>query len=83
MMYNQTRQLILSGSIHYSRILPSDWEDVFLLAKELHLNTIQTYFFWNFHETTYNNVTWKGRRDLIHVKDNETVLKGNVHPDAT
>ena len=62
---NQTRQLILSGSIHYSRILPSDWEDVFLLAKELHLNTIQTYFFWNFHETTYNNVTWKGRRDLI------------------
>ena len=63
---NGTRQLILSGSVHYARVLPSDWERVFLLAKELHLNTIQTYFMWNFHEgTERGNITWKDRADLV------------------
>jgi hypothetical protein len=64
-LINNTRQLILSGSVHYARVLPTDWERVFLLAKELHLNTIQTYFMWNFHEMTRGNVTWKDRRDLV------------------
>ena len=35
---NGTRRLILSGSVHYARVLPADWERVFLLAKELHLH---------------------------------------------
>ena len=65
-LINNTRQLILSGSVHYSRVLPTDWERVFLLARELHLNTIQTYFMWNFHEgKERGNVTWSGRRDLV------------------
>ena len=34
---NGTRELILSGSVHYARVLPADWERVFLLAKEMHL----------------------------------------------
>ena len=41
---NGTRELILSGSIHYARVHPDDWERVFLLARELHMNTIETYF---------------------------------------
>ena len=35
---NGTRELILSGSVHYARVLPADWERVFLLAKEMNLN---------------------------------------------
>lgn len=62
---NGTRQLILSGSVHYARVLPSDWERVFLLAKELHLNTIQTYFMWNFHEPKEGSFSWSDRRDLV------------------
>ena len=41
---NGTRELILSGSIHYARVHPDDWERVFLLARELHMNTIESYF---------------------------------------
>eukprot|EP00050_Salpingoeca_kvevrii_P009598 m.3803 g.3803 ORF g.3803 m.3803 type:complete len:916 (+) comp2353_c0_seq2:127-2874(+) len=58
------RHLIVSGALHYARILPADWPRAFALAKELGINTIQTYFMWNFHEAQRGNFTWEGRADL-------------------
>ena len=50
MMLDGERIFILSGSIHYQRIHPSDWLRVLSLASEAGLNTIQAYVFWNQHE---------------------------------
>jgi hypothetical protein len=52
------RQLMLSGAVHYPRVPPEDWDRVFKMAKEMGLNTIQTYVFWNYHEHHEGNVTW-------------------------
>jgi hypothetical protein len=38
--------------VHYPRVPPEDWDRVFKMAKEMGLNTIQTYVFWNFHEVS-------------------------------
>ena len=58
------RTLVLSGAIHYARVLPSDWDSVLELAKGMGLNTIQTYVMWNFHEPHRGNLTWSGRANL-------------------
>ena len=66
-LINGKRKMLLSGSVHYMRILPSDWNKTFALASELGLNTIQTYVAWNFHEPHLrdrNNATWTGRANL-------------------
>ena len=62
-----TPTLMLSGAIHYTRVHEEEWERVFALAVELGLNTIQTYVFWNAHETTQaqvGNASWAGRANL-------------------
>ena len=59
--------LMLSGAVHYTRVHEEEWARVFLLAREMGLNTIQTYVFWNAHETTRSQVgngDWSGRKDL-------------------
>eukprot|EP01047_Picozoa_sp_COSAG01_P108933 COSAG01_NODE_37835_length_498_cov_0.877193_1_plen_112_part_01 len=58
---------MLSGAVHYTRVHEREWERVFMLARELGLNTIQTYVFWNAHETTADqvgNASWEGRANL-------------------
>eukprot|EP01046_Picozoa_sp_COSAG06_P004719 COSAG06_NODE_202_length_20343_cov_59.390931_3_plen_1016_part_00 len=62
-----TPTLMLSGAVHYTRVHEEEWERVFELAVELGLNTIQTYVFWNAHETTRDQVgnpSWDGRANL-------------------
>ena len=63
-LIDQKRLLILSGSIHYNRVLPSDWDRVLKLARGLGLNTIQTYVFWSFHEQRKGVVDWSGRGNI-------------------
>jgi hypothetical protein len=41
---------ILSGSLHYFRVLPQLWSDRIEQMKKAGLNTIETYIPWNFHE---------------------------------
>merc|ERR1719253_2182496 len=67
LMIGGQRELFLSGAVHYPRVLPSDWDRVFKLAKEMGLNTIQTYVFWNVHEphlADRGNASWSGWADL-------------------
>jgi len=57
-------ELLLSGVVHYARVLPADWNRTFSLMSEMGLNTVQTYVMWNFHEHVRGELVWTGRRDL-------------------
>jgi hypothetical protein len=41
---------ILSGSLHYFRVLPQSWPERIQQMKAAGLNTIETYIPWNIHE---------------------------------
>lgn len=41
---------IISGGIHYFRVLPAYWEDRLKKLKSLGCNTVETYLPWNLHE---------------------------------
>ena len=58
------RELLLSGSIHYQRVHPSDWSRALSLAVESGFNTIQTYTFWDEHEAVRGNISFSGQNDL-------------------
>ena len=58
------RKLILSGAVHYARMLPSDWPLVLDMAVEMGLNAVQTYVMWNFHEPARGQRSWAGRANL-------------------
>jgi beta-galactosidase len=57
--------LLLSGAVHYERVLPADWNRTFALMAEMGLNTVQTYVMWNFHEHKRGNATFEGRADIV------------------
>lgn len=42
---------IISGSIHYFRVVPEYWQDRLEKLKLMGCNTVETYVPWNFHET--------------------------------
>ena len=48
---------ILSGAIHYFRIVPEYWRDRLEKAKAFGLNTVETYVAWNLHEPRPANST--------------------------
>ncbi len=52
------REFVASGSIHYPRVPRELWRDRLLQLKRAGFNTVETYVFWNFHETR------KGEIDL-------------------
>ena len=41
---------IISGSIHYFRVVPEYWQDRLEKLKAMGCNTVETYVPWNFHE---------------------------------
>lgn len=51
---------IISGSIHYFRVLPSYWEDRIIKLKELGCNSIETYVPWNLHEPHEGEFNFSG-----------------------
>ncbi|MBS5825696.1 MAG: beta-galactosidase [Actinomyces sp.] len=55
---------IVSGSMHYFRIHPSQWEERLDQACALGLNTIETYVAWNFHSSKPDEFRLDGARDL-------------------
>ena len=60
---NQPFQL-LSGGIHYFRIVPEYWKDRLQKLKELGLNTVETYIPWNFHEPKKGEFNFSGMADV-------------------
>jgi len=56
---------ILSGSLHYWRARPADWDLHFRLLKQLGLNTITTYVNWALHEPQPGQFNFTGDYDVV------------------
>ena len=52
---------LISGSIHYFRILPEYWQDRLEKLKNMGCNTVETYIPWNFHEPKKGQFRFEGR----------------------
>lgn len=55
-MYDGEPIRILSGAIHYFRVVPEYWEDRLLKLKACGFNTVETYVPWNVHEPMTGSV---------------------------
>lgn len=55
---------ILSGSIHYFRVHPDQWADRIRKARQMGLNTIETYVAWNAHAAREGEFELSGNLDL-------------------
>ncbi|UKS25267.1 beta-galactosidase [Paenibacillus sp. HWE-109] len=51
---------LISGAIHYFRVVPEYWEDRLLKLKACGFNTVETYLPWNLHEPQENVFTFEG-----------------------
>lgn len=60
---------VISGSLHYFRVHPSQWADRMAKARQLGLNTIDTYIAWNFHSSRPGEFRLDGWQDLGHFLD--------------
>ena len=55
---------ILSGAIHYFRVVPEYWRDRLEKAKSFGLNTVETYVAWNLHEPRPGEFHFDGGLDI-------------------
>ncbi|GGH36523.1 glycoside hydrolase family 35 protein [Paenibacillus segetis] len=55
---------LLSGALHYFRIVPEYWRDRLLKLKACGLNTIETYIPWNLHEPEEGRFYFEGIADI-------------------
>ncbi len=55
---------IISGSIHYFRVVPEYWQDRLEKLKNMGCNTVETYIPWNFHEPKKGEFNWSGMHDV-------------------
>ncbi|XP_071482415.1 beta-galactosidase-1-like protein 2 [Diadema antillarum] len=56
---------ILSGSLHYFRVVPQYWEDRLMKMKSGGLNTVTTYVPWNLHEQVRGDFDFTGILDVV------------------
>ena len=55
---------LLSGAMHYFRVVPEYWRDRLLKLRAMGLNTVETYVAWNLHEPRPGRFDFSGRLDL-------------------
>ena len=55
---------IISGSIHYFRVVPEYWKDRLEKLKAMGCNTVETYVAWNIHEPREGEFQFEGEKDL-------------------
>lgn len=65
---------ILSGSIHYFRVHPSDWRHSLYNLKAMGFNTVETYVPWNLHEPRPGEFSFEGFTDLARFLDEAAEL---------
>jgi len=56
---------LLSGAIHYFRVVPEYWRDRLLKLKACGLNTVETYVAWNIHEPQPGQFNFSGMADIV------------------
>lgn len=55
---------IISGSIHYFRVVPEYWKDRLEKLKAMGCNTVETYIAWNIHEPKEGEFHFEEENDL-------------------
>ena len=55
---------IISGSIHYFRVVPEYWRDRLEKLKAMGCNTVETYIPWNLHEPKKGSFCFEGGLDV-------------------
>ncbi len=55
---------VISGAIHYFRVVPEYWRDRLEKLKNMGCNTVETYIPWNFHEPKNGEFLWEGQHDV-------------------
>lgn len=55
---------ILSGALHYFRVLPEQWEHRLAMLRAMGLNTVETYIPWNLHEPRPGTYVFDGLADV-------------------
>ena len=55
---------LLSGAIHYFRMIPRDWEHSLYNLKALGFNAVETYIPWNLHEMKEGVFDFEGIKDV-------------------
>lgn len=55
---------IVSGSIHYFRVVPEYWRDRLEKIKAMGCNTVETYIAWNVHEPKKGQFNFSGMADI-------------------
>lgn len=55
---------LLSGAMHYFRVVPEYWRDRLIKLREMGLNTVETYVPWNLHEPQPGTYCFTGDADI-------------------
>ncbi|MFC5701616.1 beta-galactosidase [Cohnella faecalis] len=55
---------LISGAVHYFRIVPAYWEDRLLKLKACGFNAVETYIPWNLHEPREGRFNFEGIADV-------------------
>jgi beta-galactosidase len=63
-LYNGNEVRIISGSIHYFRVVPEYWRDRLEKLKNCGFNTVETYVAWNIHEPQADKYNFEGIADI-------------------
>ena len=69
---------IISGAIHYFRVVPEYWEDRLKKLKACGFNTVETYTCWNLHERKEGQFDFSGMLDIERFIDTAEKLDLNV-----
>ncbi|MGO4697169.1 beta-galactosidase family protein [Paenibacillus sp. 2TAB26] len=64
-VYNGEPIRILSGAIHYFRIVPEYWQDRLIKLKACGFNTVEIYIPWNLHEPREGEFNFSGIADVV------------------
>ncbi|MEC0255572.1 beta-galactosidase family protein [Paenibacillus lautus] len=64
-LLNRQPYRIISGAIHYFRVVPEYWEDRLLKLKACGFNTVETYIAWNVHEPKEGKFNFSGMADVV------------------
>ena len=73
---------IISGAMHYFRVVPEYWRDRLEKMRAFGLNTVETYVPWNLHEPRPGDFQFDGMLDIVKFIEtaNDVGLKVIVRP---
>lgn len=64
-IYDGEEIRLISGSIHYFRVVPEYWKDRLEKLKACGFNTVEAYVAWNVHEPEQDKYNFEGIADLV------------------